>query len=185
MPEAKKVISALTTAGTNITDLVPYTGFDFLSEQIAIALSGSGPAIKSLAPDGVADVYPGNNPSSGDLKFTRDLYPGEVIVMSVANSVYHVKAGVTYDNPTKLLRAKVHLEKNGLRVLAPTSAHLRIMKDGSLVKNLGTQSTVDALGIFTFEDSTLTLARNEMYDLDVTVTMPEGPITATQQLVNY
>lgn len=185
MPEAQKYISARTPAGTNITGLVPYTGLDFNSEQISISISGSGPAIKALADDGVADVYPGTNPASGDLKFTRELYPGEVIVMSVANSVYQVKASATYENRSKDLKIEVSLQKDGKRVSSPTSAQVRIMKDGVLVKNLGTQTTVDALGIFRFEDSTLTLARNEMYNLDVIVNMPEGPIPDTSTIVNF
>lgn len=186
MPEVKKQISVLTASGSNVTGLVPYAAEDFLTEQISVTISGSGPAIKSLANDGACDVFPGDVPSNGDLRFSRDLYPGEVIVMSVASgSGFLVKVGSTYDNTSKKLDIRVHLEKGGKRVSpAPTSASVRVLKDNVLVKNLGTQTVPDSLGVFRFLDTTLTLVRNEIYDLDITVNVPEGPVPSTQQLVN-
>ena len=185
MPEATKIITALVTAGSNVPGLVPYLTSDFLTERIAISISGSGPAVKSLVSSNSADVYPGNVPSSGDLKFTRDLYPGEVIVMSVANAYYEIRMAANYDDgPSKTFSVQLWLEKNGQRVANPTAASLRVIKNGMNVVAFGTNNTHDSLGIFRFAETAVTLESRVIYNVDAHVETQTDLVDSNLAFVN-
>ncbi len=171
-----KVITAI-PAGTNVTGLVPYSLFDFMSEQIEVFV-GIYQLKGMSAADLEADVYPGTNPSSGDLKFTRTLDIGETIVMSSMAPFLTARLTGQYEPISRRLEIFTWAEKNGARVPDTYQATLRLLLDGVVIMSYPSTNLRDALGVFKFESLPISIVKGRTYFAEVTLLMvPDGSST--------
>lgn len=185
--EVFKILASAVPANTNITGLTPFQGLDFLSEQVKIVVGIE--QFKGLAPGPNIDVYPGVNPSSGDLKFTRALAAGEIIQMStfVPGEVLLGVAAPQYNPNTQTLEVWVWMERNGRRITDPLNAQLKLFLDGSLVHDFGTNTVSDPRGMFKFTRVGIDLVKGRNFVLDAALLIdPPGTSQAfNRTFVNF
>lgn len=93
-------------------------------------------------------------------------------------------SGVTYIPTASQLRAEVFMVRGRDRVTNPISATIDVYDDaGNLVANAtGSSSSPDARGVFTFVLNNVSLANNNVYTLDLSVTDATGTESDTYAL---
>jgi hypothetical protein len=173
-------------AGSNITGLVPYSVPDFLTENVEIVVGI--PQFKGASgADPEADVYPGVDSSTGDLKFTRDLEAGETILMTVGAGNTTSRFTAQYEPLTQHLEIFVWAERGGSRVATAYQAGVVLKLDGAVIRTYGPSTTHDADGVFKFETTPITLVKGRTYFAVVTMLLEPGgsQVPVNQTMINF
>jgi hypothetical protein len=171
--EVVKKITAAVSAGNNVTGFQDLRFIDFDSGELRVEASGNGgPLVKGLSAGLDVDVYPGTDLATGDLKFTRDLYPGEFITVTTSEDMEpRIEIATVWKTATSEMKLKVHLEKGGLVNLGAGSVTLKLYReDNVLVHDFGSDNSPDGFGMFEFSVTGLTLNKNQIYLLEVAMT---------------